>query len=177
MPKPSKLSRPKVQVWRAESIPSRLPGRDAPAMSDPPQDTGPATQQAATVQSRMGVTDIPAPAADPATAAASDEPARKRTLKQIHSELSEIADKREPGTDARLRLEEIVSEASRLVSKGPSYQRLYERALRIQRKAMIIRPSGKGRIGGGPAGLVENPGLSRGGHEVLGGLPSSRRRY
>lgn len=37
-----------------------------------------------------------------------------------------------------------MSEASRLVSKGPSYQRLYERALRIQRKSMIIRAQRQG---------------------------------
>lgn len=157
MPKPSKLARTKVRVWRAESANARL--------------------EAATVQAGMGGHDNPDPTERPVTAAIPDEPAGKRTLKQINSELSEIAAKQEPSHHDRLRLEEIVSEAGRVASKGPAYQRLYDRALRIQTKTIFTRPGGNRRIGGGPAGLVKNPELSQGGREVLGGLPSSRRRH
>ena len=132
------------------------------------------------MQARLNGADSPEPAEQPATSSASDELPRKRVersraLGQIHSELSEMAAKQELGRKSRQRLEEIINEAASLASKRPDYRRLYERALQIQKKTMTP-PRGRKRRGG-PAGLVQSPGLSQGGREVLGGLPSSRRGY
>lgn len=101
------------------------------------------------------------------------------TIEQIHSELSEMATTQKLGTlgrKRRERLDEIVNDAAKLVWKGPQYRWLYERALQIQEKTMRPpRPKSNRRVG--PAGLVQNPGLSQGGREVFGGLPSSRRGH
>lgn len=80
------------------------------------------------------------------------------------------------GRKRRERLDEIVNDAAKLVRKGPSYRWVYERALQIQEEALTPPPTkGKRRVG--PAGLVLNTGLSQGGREVLGGLPSTRRGH
>lgn len=105
--------------------------------------------------------------------------AKGRTIEQIHRELSDMAIRQKSGTlgrKRRERLDEIVNDAAKLVRKGPPYRWLYERALQIQEKALTPPPTkSKRRVG--PAGLVQNPGLSQGGREVLGGLPSSRRGH
>jgi len=157
------------------------PAKQSPAAKKPAkvQKTPPA-QKAMAVQARLNGADGPEPAERAATPSASDAPARKpkekgKTIGQIHSELSEMAAKQELGRKSRQRLEEIVNEAASLVSKGPDYRRLYERALQIQKKTLTPPRGSKWR--GGPAGLVQNSGLSQGGREVLGGLPSSRRGH
>lgn len=85
----------------------------------------------------------------------------------IHSELSELAAKHPLGPEGLGRLHEIVNETARLVEKGPAYRRLYERVLQIQKRA--LRPAPQKGPTGKSRGLVKNPELLYGGHEVLGG--------
>ena len=109
----------------------------------------------------------------------SDSPSpKKKTLREMKSELSELAAMEQLGPDDRERIDQIVTEAASLASKGPEYRRLYERALQIQKKALkkaATPPRGQ-KQPGGPR-FARNPGLSHGGREVLGGLPSSRRGH
>ncbi|MCG7594592.1 hypothetical protein [Mycobacterium sp. PSTR-4-N] len=105
--------------------------------------------------------------------------AKGTSIGQIHAELSQMATTQKSGTlgrKRRERLNKIINDAAKLTWKGPQYKRLYERALQIQEKDMRpSRPKRSRRVG--PSGLVQNPGLSEGGREVLGGLPSSRRGH
>ncbi|MGV0581390.1 hypothetical protein ABQE57_22245 [Mycolicibacterium elephantis] len=97
-------------------------------------------------------------------------------LRLIHEELTAIDAKVSGGSigkKARKRLDQIVSQAGRQAKKGPGYRRLYERALRVQRKVIMAPTRSKPR---GRAS-VSNPDLFLGGREVLGGLPSSRRGH
>lgn len=93
----------------------------------------------------------------------------------IHRELSELAAKQPLQGKSLRRIHEIVNETARLAKKGPAYRRVYERALQIEKKA--LRPPQQKRPTGKSRGLVQNPGLTYGGREVLGGAPSSRRGH
>ncbi|BBX06756.1 hypothetical protein [Mycolicibacterium aichiense] len=95
-------------------------------------------------------------------------------LGHIHRELSELAAKHPLGPEGLGRLQAIVNDTARLAEKGPSYQRLYERALQIQKNA--LRPAQQKGPRGKARGLVQNPELLYGGREVLGGAPSTGRR-
>lgn len=93
---------------------------------------------------------------------------------QMHRELSELGAEHPLEPESLGRLHEIVNEAALLVEKGPAYQRLYQRALQIQKKA--LRPPQQTTATGKSRGLVKNPELLYGGREVLGGAPSTGRR-
>lgn len=144
----------------------------------------PVARKARTRVWRLGDTDGGAPQEQPS--AASDGPPRKRApLREINSELAELAAKKQlhPENHQRLKqilneLEQILNEAARLASTRPESRRLYERALQSQQKALKLAARKKRQNWApGPAGMVQNPGLSQGGREVLGGLPSSRRGH
>lgn len=144
----------------------------------------PVVRKARTRVWRLGDTDGGAPKEQ--ASAASDGPPRKMTpLREINSELAELAAKKQlhPENHQRLKrilneLEQILNEAARLASTRPESRRLYERALRSQQEALALaaRKNRRNRASG-PAGMVQNRGLSQGGREVLGGLPSSRRGH
>lgn len=102
-------------------------------------------------------------------------PPKGTTPREIHTELSELAAKQPLGRRGQRRLEEILNDVAKLAAKRPEYRRLYERALKVQRRALT--PPGKKRKPGAAAGFSHNPGLSQGGREILCGLPSSRRRH
>lgn len=90
---------------------------------------------------------------------------------RLHRELSELAAKqagnqRLAGKSLR-RLAAIVNGTAPLAARDPGYRRVYDRALRMQQKA--LRP---------PRAKRQNEtGLTYGGREVLGGAPSSRRGH
>lgn len=94
-------------------------------------------------------------------------------LQLIHDKLTALEANYAFGKKARKRLDEIVNQAGRQAKKGPGYRRIYERALRVQRKAIMAPTRSK------PQGRqsVSNPDLFEGGREVLGGLPSARRGH
>ncbi|MDH6245506.1 hypothetical protein [Mycobacterium sp. OTB74] len=99
-------------------------------------------------------------------------------LGQIRSDLSRLETKKRLKNKDFIRLEEILSQTGSLVAKDREYERLYRWALGIHKgksKPPSQPPRANKRIG--PSGLVENPGLSQGGREVLGGLPGSRRGH
>lgn len=100
-------------------------------------------------------------------------------LGDLHRELSELAAKQAgnqqlAGKSLR-RLQAIVNGTAPLAARDPGYRKVYERALRIQKKA-LRPPRAKGPTGK-PRRLVRSPGLSYGGREVLGGLPGTRRGH
>lgn len=108
-------------------------------------------------------------------AAAKNPPEEGRGgLGQMHRELSELAARHPVGPVGLRRLDEIVNETAQLVGKGSAYQRLHERALQIQKKA--LRPPQQRKAADKSRGLVKNPELLYGGREVLGGAPSTGRR-
>jgi hypothetical protein len=114
-------------------------------------------------------------------AAPADTPAVKNPPEEgrsqvgrIHRELSELAAKQPLQGKSLGRLHELVEETARLLKKGPAYQRAYERALQIQKKA--LRPPQQKKATGKSRGLVKNPEMLYGGREVLGGAPSTGRR-
>lgn len=86
---------------------------------------------------------------------------------RIHRELSDLAAKQPLQGKSLGRLPEIVEETARLVKKGPAYQRAYEWALQIQKKA--LRPPQQKKATGKSRGLAKNPEMLYGGREVLGG--------
>lgn len=92
-------------------------------------------------------------------------------LRDLHRELSELAGKLaaggQLGPKGLRRLDAIIDETARLVERRPVYRRVYERALEIQKRA-LRPPWAKGR---------NETGLTEGGHEVLGGLPGTRRGH
>lgn len=122
--------------------------------------------------------DVPAPAPVKQPPAAKKPVANPRAadrsesrLGDLHRELSELAAKqtghqRLAGKSLG-RLAAIVNQVAPLAARDPGYRRVYDRALRIQQKA--LRPPGvKWR---------NDTGLTSGGREVLGGLPGTRRGH
>ena len=127
---------------------------------------------------RMGDPPGPAPASTPASG---DSPKRP-SLREINTELSELAARKQlhPDNVHRLKqllaqIEQILNDAAPLVASSPGSRRLYERALKSQRRALAL-VAGPNR-GAHPAGFAKGRGLTQGGREVLGGAPGSRRRH
>lgn len=161
-------------------------------MAEPKKDTQPAKQSPAS-RDRNGAKKAPVASKARTRIWRLDEPDRREgteranwktsekmppkgtTPREIHTELSELAAKQPLGRKGQRRLEEILNEAAKLAGTRPEYRRLYERALKIQRRALT--PPGKKRKPGDAAGFSHNPGLLQGGREILCGLPSSRRRH
>lgn len=88
-------------------------------------------------------------------------------LSRLHGELSELAAKQPLQGKNLRRLQAIVNGTAPLAARDPGYRRVYERALRIQKKA-LRPPRAKRR---------NETGLTYGGREVLGGAPSTRRGH
>lgn len=109
--------------------------------------------------------DSPKPTAKPTTW-------KPAMLRLIHDELTAFEAKHQLGRRDSQRLNTILNQAGRQIAKGPGYRRVYDRALRIQRKKIMALAPSKRRRGG-----VTNPDRFEGGREVLGGLPSSRRGH
>lgn len=118
-----------------------------------------------------------APAPD-TQAPAVEEPVEPGPQK-IRRELTEMAAKPRLKQKDVTRLEQILTEMGPLVAHDAEYRRLYQWALRLHKGAPKPTAPSTPRKGRrmGPAGLVQNPELTSGGREVLGGLPSSRRGH
>ena len=131
---------------------------------------------------RAGDPPGPTPEAPSSPPASADPPPRRANLREINTELSELASRKQlhPDNIHRLKqllgqIEQILNDAAPLVASSEGSRRLYERALKSQRRALALI-AGPNR-GTHPAGWARNRGLSQGGREILGGLPSSRRRH
>lgn len=116
------------------------------------------------------------------SSASADPPPRRATLREINTELSELASRKQlhPDNIHRLKqllaqIEQILNDAAPLVASSEGSRRLYERALKSQRRALAL--AGGPNRSAHPAGWARNRGLTQGGREVLGGAPGSRRRH
>ena len=131
---------------------------------------------------RTGDPPSPIPEVPSSTPASADPPPKRATLREVNTELSELAARKQlhPDDVQRLKrlltqIERIINDTAPFVDSRPGSRREYERALKSQRRALALA-AGPNR-GTHPAGRAQNRGLTQGGREILGGLPSSRRRH
>lgn len=128
---------------------------------------------------------VPAPELPSSPPVSDDPPPKQATLREIKTELSELASRKhlQPEDIHRLKqllpqIEQVINDAAPFVASRPASRRVYEQALNSQRRALALA-AGSTRVkrGAHPAGLAQGRGLTQSGREVLGGAPGSRRRH